>query len=86
VVSVNPVPYVPDVDVNVSAAWFALATLTAYVVDAALNLPVSVGVNAAVIVADPAPSTVTAPVDELTLATEVFDEEYAMLPPTDAPS
>jgi hypothetical protein len=85
-VSVRPVPYVPDVDVSVNAAWFAFATLTAYVVDTALNLPVSVGVNAAVMVADPAPSMATAPVDELTLATEVFDEEYAMLPPTDAPS
>jgi hypothetical protein len=43
-------------------------------VETALNLPVSLGVNAAVIVADPAPSIVTAPDEALTLATEAFDD------------
>ena len=38
-----------------------------------LNLPVSVGVKVAVIVADPAPATVTAPVEEFTLATDVLE-------------
>ena len=37
-------------------------------------MPVSVGVNVAVMVAEPAPMTVTAPVEEFTVATEVFDE------------
>ena len=54
--------------------WAAFATVTAYVVEAVLNFPVSVGVNVAVIVAEPAPAIVTAPDDALTLATEVFDE------------
>jgi hypothetical protein len=52
----------------------ALATVTAYVVVAELNLPVSLGVNVAVIVAEPAPVIVTAPVDAPTVATEVSDE------------
>ena len=54
--------------------WAALATVTEYVVVAVLNLPVSVGVKVAVIVAEPAPAIVTAPDDALTLATEVFDD------------
>ena len=66
--------------------WAAFATVTAYVVVAALNLPVSVGVNVAVIVADPAPATVTAPVEEFTVATDVFDEAYPTEPATDADS
>ena len=67
-----------------SADWVDFATLTAYVVVAELNLPVSVGVKVAVIVADPAPATVTAPVEEFTLATEVLEDEYAIAPPTEA--
>ena len=55
--------------------WDALATLTEYVVVAVLNFPVSVGVNVAVIVAEPAPAIVTAPVPELTLATDVSEDE-----------
>ena len=66
--------------------WAAFATVTAYVVVAELNLPVSVGVNVAVIVADPAPATVTAPVEEFTVATDVFDEAYPTEPATDADS
>ena len=60
--------------------------MTTYVVEAVLNFPVSVGVNVAVIVADPAPATVTAPVEEFTVATEVFDEAYPTDPATDADS
>ena len=51
-----------------------------------LNLPVSVGVNVAVIVAEPAPATVTAPVEEFTVATDVFDEAYPTEPATEADS
>ena len=50
---------------------------------AVLNLPVSVGVKVAVIVAEPAFPTVTAPDDALTLATEVFDDPYDTEPATD---
>jgi hypothetical protein len=84
VVKVSPVSYVPEIEVSDIAAWSALATVTPYAVETALNLPVSLGVNVAVIVADPAPAIVTAPDEALTLATEEFDDVKAMLPPTEA--
>ena len=49
-------------------------------------MPVSVGVNVAVIVAEPAPAIVTAPVDALTLAADAFDDEYEIDPATEAAS
>jgi hypothetical protein len=53
----------------------ALATVTKYVVVAELNLPVSLGVNVAVMVAEPAPAIVTAPDEAFTLATVASDDE-----------
>jgi hypothetical protein len=53
----------------------ALATVTEYVVVAELNLPVSLGVKVAVMVAEPAPAIVTAPDEAFTLATAVSDDE-----------
>jgi len=67
-------PYVFVTSANADSDGVAWPTDTTYVVEAVLNFPVSVGVNVAVIVAEPAPATVTAPVEEFTVATEVFDE------------
>jgi hypothetical protein len=53
----------------------ALATVTEYVVVAELNLPVSLGVNVAVMVAEPTPAIVTVPDEAFTLATVVSDDE-----------
>ena len=60
--------------------------MTEYVVVAVLNLPVSVGVKVAVIVAEPAPAIVTTPVEEFTVTTDVFDEAYPTEPATEADS
>ena len=68
---------------NADRSGVAWPTVTAYVVVAVLNLPVSVGVKVAVIVAEPAPAIVTAPDDAFTLATEVFDDPYDTEPATD---
>ena len=52
-----------------------MATVIEYVVVAELNLPVSLGVNVAVMVAEPAPAIVTAPEEAFTLVTVASDDE-----------
>jgi hypothetical protein len=67
---------------NEPSVEFALLTVIVIVVVDVSYLPDSVGVSVAVIVAVPALPTVI--VEPETLATEVFDEEYANDPATDA--